>query len=101
MNVHLQSFIIFALIEDEWLASRHDLIDVGKEHLVSTEYGAWWGMEKRNISLPVPGIEPRFLDCLARNVVVRLTEMSRVKHLKIEMLPHSRLSMYALQRPVS
>jgi len=100
VNVHLQSFIIFSLVEDEWLASRHDLIDLGKEHLMSTEYGAWWGMEK-NISLPVPGIEPRFLDCLARNVVVRPTEMSTVKHLKTELLPDSRLCRSALQRPVS
>jgi hypothetical protein len=76
VNVHLQSFIIFALVEDEWLAARHDLIDLGKEHFLSTEYGASWGMEKRNISLPVPAVEPRFLDCLTCNVVVRPTEMS-------------------------
>ena len=51
--------------------------------------------------LPVPGIEPRFLDCAARNVVIRPTELFRVKLLKTELLPHSKLSWSALQRPVS
>jgi len=101
VNIQLQSFLIFALVEGEWLTSHHDLFDLGIEPLVSTEYVAWWGMEKRNIYLPVLGIEPRFLDCLARNVVIRPTELSGVKHLKTELLPHSKLSSSTLQRPVS
>jgi hypothetical protein len=58
----------------------------------------WWGLEKRKISLPLPGIELRFLDCLAHNVVIRPMEMSRVKHLKTVLLPHRKLSRSTLQR---
>jgi hypothetical protein len=48
VNVQLQSFLIFALVEVELLASRHDLFDLGKESLVCTEYGVdgVWRREK-------------------------------------------------------
>jgi hypothetical protein len=40
VNVQLQSFLIFALDEGEWLASRYDRFDLGKETLVFTDYEA-------------------------------------------------------------
>ena len=52
VNVQLQSFLIFAVDEGEWLASLHDRFDLDKEPLVSTEYGASWGLEEGNISCP-------------------------------------------------
>jgi hypothetical protein len=46
VNVQLQSFLILALVEGEFLASRLDLFDLGKEHCVLNTGLMGFGEEK-------------------------------------------------------
>jgi hypothetical protein len=77
LEIELHAFLTSALDGGEWSASRRATLPTGIDTEVPTLYGAGWmgptaglgPMEMKQNLLPLPGIKPRSVRCLALDLV--------------------------------